>query len=82
MNYITITSLVNRLIKKETQMSLGRWGVSCQEAKKIVADRSNVDHCGPCGYDESRNPEDKLEYIIKSIEYYKNRERQRIKQIS
>jgi hypothetical protein len=82
MNYKAITSIVKRIIKKESQTSLGRWGVSCQEAKKLVADRSNVDHCGPCGYDESKNPEDKYEYIIKSIEYYKNKERAKLKEIS
>lgn len=68
-----IRNIILNLFKSPTQYSLGRWGVVCENRKKILMDRANVDHCGPCGTDNVINVEERMKEIDKNIELYKSR---------
>lgn len=68
-----IRNIILNLFNKPMQYSLGRWGIVCENRKKILMDRANVDHCGPCGTDNVINVEERMKEIDKNIELYKSR---------
>ncbi len=44
------TNIIKNISKKETPTYLGRWNVDyCSIKVNQKIDRSNEDHCGPCG---------------------------------
>lgn len=59
----TFTTVMNTIFpynfvfyEKSKPLVLGRWYIYHSEDKKsIKADYSNLDHCGPCGFDELRD---------------------------
>ena len=45
-------------MSKDLDVPLGRWNIeSCTKKMNYKVDRSNEDHCGPCGY-----------YVLEKIE--------------
>ena len=45
-----IINIIKRLIKKDIQKPVGRWGTEqCNKKIDYKIDMSNEDHCGPCG---------------------------------
>ena len=68
-----ISRRILKFMNTPMQYTLGRWGVLCEDRKKIVIDRANVDHCGPCGTDNVINVDERMKEIEKNIEFYKFR---------
>ena len=45
-----ITNLIRKMMPKNVQTPLGRWGIEyCNTKMNNKIDLSNEDHCGPCG---------------------------------
>ncbi len=59
----TFTTVMNTIFpynfvfyEKSKPIVLGRWHINHSDDKKTIkADYSNLDHCGPCGFDELRD---------------------------
>jgi hypothetical protein len=47
----SIISKVNKYIKPDTTIMLGRWAINdCHKTRNIKIDLSNEDHCGSCSH--------------------------------
>ena len=48
MNFFIL--FLQKIFRKELSKPLGRWKIEhCNKKIKLKVDRSNEDHCGPCG---------------------------------
>jgi len=74
-----ISKIINTTFKRYFMntpvTTLGRWGIECDNGKKILTDYANVDHCGPCGFDEYKNVEKRYQEIDNTIKFYKEKEK-------
>lgn len=68
-----INSVISRYFRSSPMINLGRWGIECENGKRILAHRANVDHCGPCGLDELNDVEKRHEEIKNNIKFYENK---------
>ena len=76
-----INSVISRYFRSSPMINLGRWGVECENGKRILAHRANVDHCGPCGFDEYKNVEKRYQEIDNNIKFYKERASKKLENI-
>ena len=80
-----ISKIINTTFKRYFMntpvTTLGRWGIECDNGKKILTDYANVDHCGPCGFDEYRNVEKRYQEIDNNIKFYKEKQEKQEKNI-
>lgn len=59
-----ILKLIQRFSRKQKPTELGRWSLlNSSDALQKRIDMANIDHCGPCGFEQISHEKNKKFYI-------------------